>query len=171
MTRRSDIANAAEWERYQAERRTRWGKSTSGCAPSLRAESVAASTRICAKAEDGESACRPRKWSVGVAPGPLTKYRNVKTDGFDSAKEAKRFRELLLLQFAGTIRDVERQPSYLLIPAQEGERACHYIGDFRYVDVKSGETICEDVKGVRTPAYVIKRKLLLFVHGVRVREI
>lgn len=116
-----------------------------------------------------------------------SKYHSKKVviDGitFHSQKEGRRYRELLLLQHAGAITDLQRQVKYVLIPAQystEGftktgkpkciERECSYIADFVYKDLK-GLTIVEDTKGYRTTEYIIKRKLMLHVHGIRIREI
>ena len=102
------------------------------------------------------------------------KYNNMKirVDGrlFDSKAEAARWQELQLLERAGEITELERQVEYELIPKQKGERAVKYIADFRYVD-HDGKTVVEDTKGVRTPVYILKRKLMLRVHGIRVREV
>ena len=102
------------------------------------------------------------------------KYNNTKirVDGrlFDSKAEAARWQELLLLEHAGEITELERQVEYELIPKQKGERAVKYIADFRYVD-NDGKTVVEDTKGVKTPVWIIKRKLMLRVHGIRVREV
>lgn len=107
-----------------------------------------------------------------------TKYHNRKTtvDGitFDSLKEARRYSELKLLERAGVISDLQRQVKYELIPAQrvEGkvvERACNYVADFVYNE--NEKTIVEDTKGYRTADYIIKRKLMLWVHGIKIREI
>ena len=104
----------------------------------------------------------------------MTKYNNTKirVDGrlFDSKAEAARWQELQLLERAGEITELERQVEYELIPKQKGERAVKYIADFRYVD-NNGKTVVEDTKGVRTPVYILKRKLMLRVHGIRVREV
>ena len=106
------------------------------------------------------------------------KYHAKKTelDGitFDSKKEANRYAELKLLERSGAIHNLQRQVRYELIPAQKKdgktvERACHYIADFVYED--SGKTVVEDVKGYRTKEYVLKRKLMLQVHGIEVREV
>lgn len=106
------------------------------------------------------------------------KYGNRKAtvDGmaFDSRKEAARWRELTLLERAGEITGLQRQVKYELIPSQriEGkvvERPCAYIADFVYR--QDGRTVVEDTKGVRTEAYRIKRKLMLKVHGIRIREV
>ena len=104
----------------------------------------------------------------------MSKYGNTKirVDGrlFDSKAEAARWQELQLLERAGEITELERQVEYELIPKQKGERAVKYIADFRYVD-NDGKTVVEDTKGVKTPAWIIKRKLMLRVHGIRVREV
>lgn len=106
------------------------------------------------------------------------KYHAKKTelDGitFDSRKEAQRYAELKLLERSGAIHNLQRQVRYELIPAQKKdgktiERACHYIADFVYTE--NGKTVVEDVKGYRTKEYVLKRKLMLQVHGIEVREV
>lgn len=101
--------------------------------------------------------------------------RKVTLDGitFDSKKEAARYSELRLLERAGAIRNLRRQVKFELIPSQriDGkvvERPCAYIADFVYEH--DGETIVEDTKGVRTPEYVIKRKLMLYIHGFQIKE-
>ena len=111
----------------------------------------------------------------------MNKYgaKKIIVDGesFDSRMEARRWRELMLLQRAGEISELERQVKYTLIPAQKNEagsvieRAAVYIADFVYVDKRTGETVVEDVKGARTKEYIIKRKLMLYRYGIRVREV
>lgn len=88
---------------------------------------------------------------------------------FDSTKEFQRYGVLRLLERAGKISNLRRQVSFELIPKQEGERACTYIADFAYTDEK-GDLIVEDSKGFRTDAYKIKRKLMLWVHGIKIKE-
>lgn len=104
--------------------------------------------------------------------------RKVTIDGitFDSAKEAHRYQELRLLERAGAISGLRRQVKYELIPAQRIggkviERAVTYIADHVYFDKRTGETVVEDVKGMKTKEYVIKRKLMLYVHSIRIREV
>ena len=108
----------------------------------------------------------------------MNKYKNKKItiDGevFDSRKEYARYRELVLLQRAGQVSDLKRQVKYELIPQQRingkvAERACSYIADFVYKEGK--KTIVEDTKGLRTPEYKIKRKLMLYVHGIQIQEV
>lgn len=103
------------------------------------------------------------------------KYHASKTelDGirFDSRKEAARYRELKLLERAGEIRDLQLQVPFELIPKQEGERACTYVADFVYHMTDTGKMVVEDAKGMRTDVYKIKRKLMLWRHGIRISEV
>lgn len=108
------------------------------------------------------------------------KYHNKKVvrDGetFDSVKEYHRWIELCLLEKGGVISDLQRQVKYVLIPSQkEGkktiERECSYRADFVYTDNETGETVVEDVKGMRTEVYKIKRKLMLWVHHIKIVEV
>ena len=96
------------------------------------------------------------------------KFGNVKTNGYASKREAKRAADLRLLERAGTITQLKFQPRFLLIPKQGAERAVYYVADFSYWD--GGEFIVEDAKGFKTDVYVLKRKLMLFVHKIQVRE-
>ena len=94
---------------------------------------------------------------------------------FDSTAEARRFAELSRLLRVGKISELRRQVSYELIPAQydgDGkllERAVSYKADFTYE--RDGALVVEDVKGARTKDFIIKRKLMLYVHGIRVQEV
>ena len=119
----------------------------------------------------------------------MSKYHSKKItiDGisFDSRKEAKRWQELSLLQRAGAITDLQRQVEFELIPAQREpdtigvrggvkkgktiELAVKYVADFVYKE--NGKTIVEDTKGFKTKDYIIKRKLLLWVHGIQIKEV
>jgi hypothetical protein len=103
----------------------------------------------------------------------MSKYgaRKVKTpDGqvFDSVKEFHRWGVLRLLERAGKISDLQRQVKFELIPKQEGERACSYIADFTYY--QDGKLVVEDSKGCKTEVYKIKKKLMLWVHGIKIKE-
>lgn len=100
----------------------------------------------------------------------MSKFHNIKTNGYDSKKEAKRAQELKLLQLAGQITGLQEKTRFVLIPKQEGERECVYESDFEYFEGPGKLRVVEDVKGVKTPAYRIKKKLLLHVHGIRIRE-
>ena len=102
-----------------------------------------------------------------------SKYGAVRTNGYASAKEAKRAAELKLLEKAGKIRNLREQVVYELLPKQEGERKVTYRADFVYEQVDSlGKVhkVCEDVKGFSTSYYILKRKMLLFFHGIQIRQ-
>lgn len=132
-----------------------------------------------------------RGWNTGSG-----KYGNkkVEIDGetFDSLKEARRGKELELMEQAGEIKNLRRQVNYPLIPAQREpdtigprggvkkgkliEQGVFYVADFVYADA-DGNTVVEDVKGYRDTnsaaykVFVLKRKMMLFKYGIRVIEI
>ena len=107
---------------------------------------------------------------------PASKYRNVKTNGYDSKKEAARADALKIMQRFGYISNLREQVGFELIPAQWTatkpkkclERACKYYADFVYT--RNGETIVEDAKGKKTTEYRIKRKLMLYKYGIQILE-
>lgn len=108
----------------------------------------------------------------------MSKYHNKKSIvngiAFDSRKEANRYSDLSLLERAGMISDLQRQVKFELLPTQriDGkvvERPVTYVADFVYKE--RGKTVVEDTKGVKTKDYIIKRKLMLYIHGIRVKEI
>lgn len=88
---------------------------------------------------------------------------------FDSRHEANRYAELKLLQRAGKIKNLRCQVPFELIPSQDGERAVKYIADFVYEE--NGKEVVEDAKGFHPKEYIIKRKLMLWVHGIKVSEV
>lgn len=103
----------------------------------------------------------------------MSKYKSVRTGAYASKKEAKRAQELALMARSGLISDLREQVPYQLIPSQrnafgKAERPCSYIADFVYI--QDGNTVVEDCKGMRLPVYVIKRKLMLFIHGITILE-
>lgn len=114
------------------------------------------------------------------------KYGAKRVGSHASKKEHNRACQLKLMQRAGLISNLREQVPYELIPAQFGEcgtdfkgkpvrvcleRACKYIADFVYTDNETGQEIVEDTKGILTDVYRIKRKLMLYVHGIRITEI
>lgn len=110
----------------------------------------------------------------------MSKYGARKTVfqgiAFDSQKEAQRYAELSLLQRGKAISDLRRQVKFELLPAQKiggklAERAVNYVADFTYVDKKTGEFVVEDTKGVKTKDYILKRKMMLYFHGIQIREV
>lgn len=99
---------------------------------------------------------------------------------FDSRREARRYMDLWLMQRSGEISGLRTQVKYPLIPKQvhpDGtkERPIDYVADFVYE--QGGETVVEDSKGLRDTAsaayrvFVMKRKLMLYIHGISVREV
>jgi hypothetical protein len=99
----------------------------------------------------------------------MSKYGATKSSKYASKREARRAQELLLLQRCGDISELEEQVKYILVPKQEGERPVTYTCDFRYR--QDGKIVVEDAKGVKTQQYVIRRKLMLWIHGIRIREV
>ena len=119
-----------------------------------------------------------------------SKYKAKKTtiDGltFDSKAEANRYLYLRDSQKRGDIRNLRLQVKYVLIPAQyeeerEGkkagkikrrllEREVSYRSDFEYDDM-NGNHIVEDVKGMKTKEYILKRKMMLYFFGIRITEV
>jgi len=103
----------------------------------------------------------------------MSKYRSVKTviDGieFDSKKEAKRYAELKLMQRGKLIFNLEVQPKFKILDGLkiDGHRKMqdrYYIADFMYVD-KQANTVVEDVKGMKTAVYTLKKHLFLSLYG------
>lgn len=112
---------------------------------------------------------------------------------YDSRKEYRRHCELLLLERAGAITDLQTQVKFVLIPAQyetiptgefykigakKGqpktkevcvEQAVTYYADFVYIE--NGKKVVEDTKGFRTEKYIIKKKLMRWVHGIGIKEV
>lgn len=123
------------------------------------------------------------------------KARKITRDGvtYDSLKEYRRFCDLSLLQRAGAITDLQRQVPFELIPAQyeeiptgevyqrgerEGqpktkrvcvEQSVSYVADFVYN--KDGQKVVEDTKGFKTKDYILKRKMMLYFHGIKIKEV
>ena len=97
----------------------------------------------------------------------MSKYNNVKTvvDGitFDSQKEAKRYNDLKILQRLGHIRNLVLQPRYELQPSfKKGKtyyRKIEYVADFQYFDTHLNKIVVEDVKGMKTDVYKLKKKM------------
>lgn len=94
---------------------------------------------------------------------------------FASTKEASRYQELLLLEKAGDVRDLELQPKFPLYVCgrKNGElhKVCDYIADFRYRQGPRGLLVIEDVKGVKTPTYRLKKKMTEAQYGIEIREV
>lgn len=115
----------------------------------------------------------------------MNKYHAIKTGKSASRKEARRKQELELMQRAGLITGLRFQVPFRLIPTQREpdiigprggrklgkviEHGVVYVADFVYF--RNGEQVVEDAKGFRTKDYIIKRKLMLWVHGIKIKEV
>lgn len=88
---------------------------------------------------------------------------------FASKAEANYYLTLKLLERAGQVRDIELQPSYPIVV--NGVKVCTYRGDFRYFDKALGKVVTADVKGMKTPMYRLKKKLVAAVHGIDIVEV
>lgn len=106
-----------------------------------------------------------------------SKFHAKKTtvDGiiFDSKREAARYQELRLLERAGKIRDLNRQEKVELVPPFNCDgkhfRGIYYVVDFTYTD-SEGNEVWEDVKGMKTPVYLLKRKLVAYRYQKIIKE-
>ena len=122
----------------------------------------------------------------------FSKYQNKKTevDGlvFDSKKEAKYYLVLKQRLNDGEIDNLRMQVPYELIPAvwktevkhlktkdkevrKQVQRAVHYVADFVYTDVHTGDEVVVDTKGFRTKEYILKRKMMLAFKGISIVEV
>lgn len=123
------------------------------------------------------------------------KAKKIQVDGisFDSKKEANRYLELKSKERYGEIMDLQLQVPFQLLPAQYKEetiraksgkekatkrlveRKVMYVADFLYIDSNTGEFVVEDVKGYKRSTaysvYVMKRKLMLYIHGIQIKEV
>lgn len=130
----------------------------------------------------------------GLAAGNKFNAHKTEVDGisFDSHKEAARYLQLEMLEKAGEIKDLQRQVKFVLIPTQREpdiigkrggkkpgkliEQELSYIADFVYTDTATGQQVVEDVKGYKGDGsaykvFTIKRKLMLYLKGIRIIEI
>jgi hypothetical protein len=100
------------------------------------------------------------------------KFGNKFSGGYHSKKEHRRADELRLMDKVGAISRLKEQVEFELIPKQDGERAVKYIADFTYYEC-DGSYVVEDVKSDMTrklPAYIIKRKLMLWLKKIRIKQ-
>ncbi|MDD7612005.1 MAG: DUF1064 domain-containing protein [Spirochaetales bacterium] len=109
----------------------------------------------------------------------MNKYHAMKMtiDGivFDSKKEAQRYMDLKILERAGRVIKLERQVKFVLIPSDRDKngkvlRAVSYIADFTYLDERNNRHV-EDVKGVKTPVYKLKKRLMWEKYHIEVEEV
>lgn len=110
----------------------------------------------------------------------LNRELNTPDGKFDSVKEYRRWQELKLMERAGIIYELQRQVPFVLIPTQKDEitgkvieREAKYIADFTYRDRNTHKLVVEDTKSkaTKTKDYILKRKLLLYRHGLQIKEV
>lgn len=117
-------------------------------------------TGVTAKLPGADEAPAPRKHKYGATPTRVDGIR------FDSKREAERYGELKLLEEAGEIESLQLQPRFQLMAkatvGREKLRAVVYVGDFAYTE--DGRQVVEDVKGVETPIWRLKRNMFLWLY-------
>jgi hypothetical protein len=155
------------------------------------AGAVASSPKLCERQQRASSKCRQRfavaapselrtNYAEARAEPAKRKYRNEPVifmgESFDSRKERQVYEKLVLLKDARDLQErverIERQVWFEVIPKQPGERSSSYVADFVAYMVTGGRRVI-DVKSDVTrklATYVLKRKLMLQVHGVRIEE-
>lgn len=121
---------------------------------------------------NGRLVVREQKTKRNKYHNEITHYDGLR---FDSKSEAKRYMQLKVMEREGLISDLKTQVVFELIPEQQigdkKERAVKYFADFTYI--KNGQLVIEDVKSgpTKTKEFIIKRKLMMFIHRAIVREI
>lgn len=103
----------------------------------------------------------------------MNKYRNkpVTIDNirFASLAEAQRYKELKLLLSNNAIERLKFHPPYPIVVA--GEHIATYYADFQYWDIAKGIEVIEDVKGIKTEVYKLKKKLVETIYAIKITEI
>lgn len=121
--------------------------------------------------EYAEILARRAGGKIQIADAPrMNKYRAIKTEAdgisFHSKREATRYQDLKIMEREGLIGGLILQPKYPL--EINGIKIGTYIGDFLYTE--NGQRVVEDTKGVKTPVYKLKRRLMLALYGIEIRE-
>ncbi len=116
---------------------------------------------------------KPKQNKTSLKQAKKSKYRAVKTEingiMFDSKREAARYQELRLLERAGEIKSLRLQVPYELIEKSKYGRSIKYVADFVYS--RNGLTVVEDAKGVRTPVYRLKKRMMAEKYGIKIEEV
>lgn len=111
--------------------------------------------------------------TVHDEPKKPSKYRSRKTTVdnfvFHSAREAKHYQTLKIMEKAGKISCLELQPEFVF--SINGKKMFSYFGDFRYLDLEDGKVKIVDAKGFRTPVYKLKRKIVEAHFGIEIMEV
>jgi hypothetical protein len=104
----------------------------------------------------------------------MNKYRNKRVNGYASKREAELAANLQALQRSGEISSLREQFKFVLVPSQKGElrneRPLTYTADFTYFGMDGKQHVI-DAKGFKTQQYVIRRKLMKFIHDIEVEEL
>jgi hypothetical protein len=108
---------------------------------------------------------KPSKYKNRIA----TRIIDGKEVKFHSEMEARRYDQLAQLQNEGVIDRLRLQPRYKL--ALSGVQICTYVADFAYLDFERRLFIVEDVKGVKTEAYRLKKKMMKAQYGIDIQEV
>jgi hypothetical protein len=97
--------------------------------------------------------------------------KRTELDGivFASKKESVRYSELRILEKSGVIRNLELQPKFLI--EIDGKKICTYVADFCYLDTKTKRLVYEDVKGMKTPVYRLKKKMVEARYRIEIIEV
>ena len=105
--------------------------------------------------------------------GKPSKYNAVRSEAdgvwFSSKKERDHYLKLKLLERSGHISNLILQPAFIL--CVNDKKIAKYVADFEYVEAETGKRVIEDVKGVKTPVYRLKKKFVEAQYGIEVREI
>ena len=119
---------------------------------------------------DGRSYCPQSE--ITKPRAKKSKYHAVKTVlddiKFDSKKEAKRYIQLKQMERAGLIEKLRLQVPFVLIDKSSYGSEIKYVADFVYIE--NGIEIVEDVKGVKTPVYRLKKRLMAERYGIKIKE-
>ena len=108
------------------------------------------------------------RWSNLPGTAKPNKYHNKRTNGYASVKEAAVAANLKILALAGKIQDYQEQVPFEIVPKYNGMPAVRYIADFTFVE--NGRKVVADAKGMRTPVYKLKKRLLAQLHGIMIEE-
>lgn len=150
---------------------------TCGHATTIDTELNLYNCQLIGKTMSGNCQCKTGQYVEGqaVKPKKPSKYHNKKTIiddmEFDSQHEAIRYGELKLLQQADEITALQTQVWFLLEPKNSMNNKAYYVADFTYYDLKRKEFVVEDAKGVRTAAYILKKKGMYNKYLIDIREV
>ena len=105
----------------------------------------------------------------GTAVAPSNKYNAKRSGKYASKHEAKVAADLAHLDAAGHISDLREQVSFVLVPGDGKLRPIRYVADFVYTE--RGEQIVADAKGYKNHVYRLKKRLMLHIHGIAIKEL